>query len=127
MVGVYGGMKIPSVLAYINGFREGIAYFNTFVSKTKKVKYDNGGFVGNFAAGGKSQTTAEKLVNDGSEILLAVGGPQYKDAINAVKTRSNAKAIGVDVVTGGDNGVASKDKRYIFGSILKNLRKVTKK
>ena len=128
-VGIYGGAPIPSVNAYLSSFRQGVAYYNATTLHGEQVTLLNGGFVGNFKSGGKSKTISEKLVHDGANILLAVGGPQYKDAISAAKTNSSHKTmiIGVDVVTGGTNGVAFADKEYVFGSILKELTSVTKK
>ena len=127
-VGYYYGMAIPGPMSYINGFKKGIDYYNTHIKRDgdKEVVKVDGGAVGNFDAGGQSRTTANKLVNDDHvSVILAVGGPQYKDALAAVKA-SVAKDVIIGVDTIIENIVKLADEKdLVYGSILKSLKSMT--
>ncbi|WKX02258.1 BMP family ABC transporter substrate-binding protein [Candidatus Mycoplasma mahonii] len=125
-IGVYGGANIPPVTAFINPFKAGIGYFNEHLKalSAPDVAIEDGGFVDNFNVGGKSKTAADLLASEGVELLMAVGGPQYNDALAAVKATSHGQIIGVDVIL--HNIIGSSDQALVFGSITKALKKATK-
>lgn len=125
-IGVYGGLGIPSVNAYLNGVKEGVKFYNAHKPNaiTTDIVVEDAGFVGGFGTGGQSATLANKLVKNNNDLILSVGGPQYQDVLQSIKSASStAKLVGVDV---NIKGVVSEgDKKYVWGSILKNLRSVT--
>ena len=92
-VGTFGGMKIPTVTIFMDGFAQGVEYYNKQKGKDVKVlgwnaKSQDGQFVPQpdpfqNVAGGKS--TAQTLLNQGADIILPVAGNAGNGALQAVK------------------------------------------
>ena len=123
-IGIYGGMNIPSVNDYISGIKAGIKYFNENKEDSlEKVKIEDGGYVGNFETGNLSGTIATTLVSK-SDLVMAVGGPQFKDVLSAIKkdNSSTTKLVGVDV---NIELTHTTDTAHIWGSVLKGLKTMT--
>lgn len=104
-VGTFGGQKIPTVTIFMDGFAQGVEYYNTQKKKSVQVlgwdaKKQDGQFVPQpnpfqNVAGGK--TTAQTLVNQGADIILPVAGNAGNGALQVVKsTGGKANAIWVD-------------------------------
>lgn len=104
-VGTFGGQKIPTVTIFMDGFAQGVDYYNTQKKKSVQVlgwdaKKQDGQFVPQpnpfqNVAGGK--TTAQTLVNQGADIILPVAGNAGNGALQVVKsTGGKANAIWVD-------------------------------
>ena len=123
-IGIYGGMNIPSVNDYINGIKAGIKFFNdNKPDGLTTVKIEDGGYVGNFDPGKTSGTIATTLVSK-SDLVMAVGGPQFKDVLAAITaaTTSATKLVGVDVNIELTNKLKTA---HIWGSVLKGLKTMT--
>ena len=126
VVSYYGGQNIDTVNLYIKSFEQGIAYFNEKINKGILVDTENGGYAGNFNFGPKSKSNgiSKRLTANGADVLLSVGGEQYKDAIEWVKRikNKNAKIIGVDISLGNPLVTGPIDSKVVYGSILKNIK-----
>ena len=99
-VGTFGGAPIPTVTIYMDGFWEGVQYYNQQKKKDVKVvgwdeTTQKGSFTGDFEAKGKGQTVADGLIQQGADILFPVAGPAGLGGLQAAKEK-NAKAIWVD-------------------------------
>ena len=131
VVGVYGGMEIKTVTAYLNAFKNGIAYFDEklMAKGSKPVLIDDQKFAGNFGSSPESIKKAELLATNGSDIILSVGGSEYLDTLAQIQRIKNGKAkiIGVDTIIGKVEISGPVGKDFVFGSILKNLSDVTQK
>lgn len=104
-VGTFGGMKIPTVTIFMDGFAQGVDYYNTQKKKSVQVlgwdaKKQDGQFVPQpnpfqNVAGGK--TTAQTLINQGADIVLPVAGNAGNGALQVVQSSGGkASAIWVD-------------------------------
>jgi len=102
IVGVYGGLPIPPVTIFLDGFVQGVEYYNEQKGESVEVKgwdveAQNGSFIGGFAAGTESKQAAQTLIDAGADVLLPAGGPIFLSAAEAIRDSSKPIAlIGVD-------------------------------
>lgn len=92
-VGTFGGAPYPTVTIFMDGFAQGVTYFNKAKGKSVQVlgwnaaKQDGSFIPGNNpfgdVAGGKQQAT--NLVAQGADILLPVAGPSGEGALQVAK------------------------------------------
>ena len=125
VVGTYGGIQIPPVTIFMDGFVEGVAYHNEQKgTAVQALGWDataqNGSFTGNFDAGVDSKTLAQGLIDQNADVLLPVGGPIYKSAVEAVRDSGREIAmVGVDAdLTQTDPNAAD----LFLTSILKDIK-----
>ena len=124
VIGTFGGIKIPPVTIFMDGYADGAAYFNTKKGKNVKVlgwdvKAQNGAFTGGFAAGTEAQNAAQTLIDQNADVILPVGGPIFQSAGAAIV--SSGKPIGL---IGADADVFLTFPKYAdlyFSSIMKNV------
>ncbi|MFP7834082.1 BMP family lipoprotein [Marisediminicola sp. LYQ134] len=101
-VGTFGGLQFPSVTIFMDGFVDGVAYYNEEKSADVTVlgwdkEAQDGLFTGGFEANQTAKTTAEGLLDQGADVLLPVGGPIFISAGEAIRDRDDSAAlIGVD-------------------------------
>nr|WP_218853646.1 BMP family ABC transporter substrate-binding protein [Schumannella luteola] len=102
VVGTFGGIPIPPVTIFMDGFVDGVKYFNETKKKDVKVvgwdkDSQNGVFTGGFAAGVEAKTAAQGLLDQNADVLMPVGGPIYQSAAEAIRGKGGDIAlIGVD-------------------------------
>jgi basic membrane protein A len=78
-VGTFGGLKIPTVTIFMDGFAEGVRYFNQQKSKNVQVLgWDDakqaGLFTGDFEDKAKGQNNAQNLITQGADVIFPVAG-----------------------------------------------------
>lgn len=78
-VATFGGLKIPPVTIFMDGFVDGVAYYNQAKGKTVKVLgWDKakqaGSFADDFASPAKGKTLANTFVAQGADVVLPVAG-----------------------------------------------------
>ena len=101
-VGTFGGMQIPPVSIYMDGFVDGVAKFNSDKSKSVQTfgwdkATQKGSFTGGFAANDTAKQTAQGLLDQGADVILPVGGPIYISAAAAIRGQGkNTVMLGVD-------------------------------
>jgi basic membrane protein A len=101
-VGTFGGAQIPTVTIFMDGFAEGVAYYNKTKSKTVQVvgwdsATQKGLFTGDFESTAKGQQNAQNLVTQGADILFPVAGPAGIGGLQAAKASGGkVNAIWVD-------------------------------
>jgi len=102
VVGTFGGIQIPSVTVFMDGFADGVKYYNDQKKKNVKVvgwdvDSQKGVFTGGFEAGTDAKNAAQGLLDQNADVLLPVGGPIYQSAADAIKAKGGDIAlIGVD-------------------------------
>lgn len=125
-LGMFGGMKFPSVYSFMAGAKAGVLAYNTDNSTSHQVinlgSVDDH-YSGSFAPGGGT-AKANELITKGANVLLPVAGPQTKDAIDVVKGKANHFVIGVDVDA---TNLYKDDASLILTSITKGLKKSTER
>ena len=125
VVGTFGGMQFPTVTIFMDGFADGVAYFNSEKGKDVKVigwdvASQTGSFTGGFAAGVEAKSAAQTLIDQDADVILPVGGPIFLSAIEAINDSGKDIAmIGVDA----DLYETAPDAKALFlTSILKGIK-----
>ena len=125
IVGTFGGMQIPPVTIFMDGFADGVAYYNEQKGTNVQVlgwdvAAQTGSFTGGFAAGTEALTAAQSLIDQGADVILPVGGPIFQSAGEAIRSSGKEIAlIGVDA----DVYETSPDLADLFlTSIMKGIQ-----
>lgn len=123
-VGTVGGIKIPPVTIFMDGFVDGVAKYNEDKGASVgtvgwDVATQEGSFTNNFEANDDSKQAMQGVLDQGVDVLLPVGGPIYQSAAQAIREGgSNAVILGVD----SDLAVADPDVADItLVSIMKRI------
>ncbi|BDV29984.1 BMP family lipoprotein [Microbacterium terricola] len=99
-VGTFGGMNFPTVTIFMDGFKQGVEYWNEQKDDNVEVLgWDgtDGVFTGGFVANQDAINAAQGLVDQGVDVLLPVGGPIYQSAASVIRASDREIAlIGVD-------------------------------
>ncbi len=100
-VATYGGLKIAPVTVYMDGFQEGVQYYNTQKSKSVQVigwdeKAQNGSFAASFTDQNKGQQLATNFVNQGADVIFPVAGGTGLGSAAYAKSSGKATVIWVD-------------------------------
>lgn len=99
-VGTFGGMNFPTVTIFMDGFKQGVDYYNEQNGASVQViGWDgtDGVFTGGFTANQDAINAAQGLVDQGVDVLLPVGGPIYQSAASVIRASGRDIAlIGVD-------------------------------
>ncbi|HEX3540745.1 MAG TPA: BMP family ABC transporter substrate-binding protein [Acidimicrobiales bacterium] len=93
-VATFGGVKIPPVTIYMDGFVEGVNYYNSKHNKSVKVlgwdeKAQNGTFTGDFTDQSKGQNDTNTFIQQGADIIFPVAGNVGLGAAAAVQQAGN--------------------------------------
>jgi basic membrane protein A len=97
-VGTFGGMNIPTVTIFMEGFRQGVEYYNENEGGDVQLLGWNGksgSFTDDFEDKTKGQAIAEQMISQGADIVFPVAGPAGLGGLQAAKDR-DVKAIWVD-------------------------------
>jgi basic membrane protein A and related proteins len=101
-LGTFGGAKIPTVTIFMDGFSQGVDYYNKQKSADVQVlgwdaAKQDGQFTGDFNDTKGGQRTAQGLISQGADIVFPVAGPAGLGALQAAKgSGGKANAIWVD-------------------------------
>jgi basic membrane protein A len=98
IVGTFGGLNIPTVSIFMEGFRQGIDKFNQDNNKNVKLLGWNGkdgSFLNTFDDKSKGQSVAEGMIQQGADIIFPVAGPAGLGGLQAAKDKG-IHAIWVD-------------------------------
>ncbi len=102
VVGTFGGMNIPTVTIFMDGFAQGVEYYNeTKGTSVSVIGWDraaeDGSFTGGFEANDTARQIAQGLIDQNADIILPVGGPIYQSASAAIEDSGKDIALlGVD-------------------------------
>ncbi len=100
-VATYGGLKIAPVTVYMDGFQEGVAYYNKQKSKNVQVlgwdeAKQNGSFAASFIDQNKGQQLATNFVAQGADVIFPVAGGTGLGSAAYAKSSGKAVIIWVD-------------------------------
>jgi len=101
-VGTFGGMQIPSVAVFMDGFQLGVEKYNEDKSGAVEVfgwdtATQKGSFTGGFDANDTAKQTAQGVLDQGVDVILPVGGPIYQSAAAAIAdSGKDTLLVGVD-------------------------------
>ncbi|HEY7703762.1 MAG TPA: BMP family ABC transporter substrate-binding protein [Acidimicrobiia bacterium] len=104
IVGTYGGLNIPTVSIFMDGFARGVAHYNEIKGTSVTVlgwdtEAKEGNFTGSFDPTNPAVVTScQNLLDEGADIILPVGGIINLPCGTEIQTRGiEAALIGVDV------------------------------
>ena len=95
-VGTYGGLQIPTVTIFMEGFANGVAHYNLIKNKNVQVlgwntETKTGTFLGGFDDTTKALQTSISLEQQGADFIFPVaGGMQATTAANSQKTKKSS-------------------------------------
>ena len=126
-VGTFGGLKIPTVTIFMDGFSQGVAYYNEQKSADVQVLgWDAAKQDGQFVPGDApfenvkgGQQTAQGLISQGADIIFPVAGPAGEGALQAAKAsggKVNAMWVDTDGCVSAETYCAN-----IVSSVYKGL------
>jgi basic membrane protein A len=114
-IGTFGGIELPPVTVFMDGYMCGAAYYN----KQKGTSVEVLGrdlFTGNFESTDDGRSFGETLMDEGADIIMPVAGPVGLGTAAAVQERG-AMMIGVDA----DMYLTAPDfSDVMLTSVLKN-------
>ncbi len=123
VLGTFGGINIPPVTIFMNGFEAGMDHYNevhgtdvTLLGWDREAQ--EGLFTGDFEDQDKGKATAESLLDEGADVIMPVAGPVGLGAAAAVQESGDASMIWVDT----DGCVSAAEFCDLFlTSVMKNM------
>jgi basic membrane protein A len=94
-VATFGGQKLPTVTIYMDGFWDGVQYYNSKHGTHVQVlgwneQTQNGSFTGDFTNQTKGQTLTQTFISEGADIIFPVAGNVGLGAAKAVQQADTA-------------------------------------
>jgi len=120
-VGTYGGIKIPAVTSFMNGFLQGVNKYNdVHGTKVKVLGWDgnDGSFVNDFSSVDKGKQITQGFVDEGADIVFPVAGPIGLGTSALAKESGKFRVIGVDV----DQYLSNPEQQSVYlTSVIKKI------
>ena len=100
-VATFGGIQIPSVSVFMDGFADGVAAYNKAKgTDVQLLGWDkatqNGSFTQSFDDQALGKQQAQQFIDQGADIIMPVAGPVGLGAAAAAKENGSTLIIGVD-------------------------------
>jgi basic membrane protein A and related proteins len=94
-VATFGGQEFPTVTIYMDGFYDGVQYYNSKHGKNVQVlgwneKTQKGSFTGDFTNQTKGQTLTQTFISEGADVIFPVAGNVGLGAAKAVQDADSA-------------------------------------
>jgi basic membrane protein A len=124
-VATFGGLNIPPVTIYMDGFWEGVQYYNKQQSKNVQVlgwdenKPKAGTFAASFIDQNKGKSISQTFIGQGADVIFPVAGGTGLGA-GAAAAASNGKVSVIWVDTDGCESAAQYCKVFL-ASVTKGL------
>jgi basic membrane protein A len=101
-VGTFGGINIPTVSIFMDGYARGVAHHNEVKGTSVEVlgwniEAQDGSFTGNFESLDDGRAFAQSQVDEGADIIMPVAGPVGLGASQLASELGTFSIIGVDV------------------------------
>jgi basic membrane protein A and related proteins len=125
-VATFGGLKIPPVTVYMDGFQEGVEYYNKQKGKNVQVlgwdeAKQDGTFAQSFTDQNKGKTISQQFVQNGADVIFPVAGGTGLGA-GAAAQSSGGKVSVLWVDTDGCTS-APQFCPVFLSSVVKNITK----
>jgi basic membrane protein A len=120
-VGTYGGINLPTVSIFMDGFLAGVRYHNAQKgTEVEVIGWDgsDGLFTGDFSSQDKGRQTTDQLLQAGADIIMPVAGPVGLGSATAIEDAGRGKLIWVDT----DGFVSAPEfSDLMLTSVVKNI------
>jgi basic membrane protein A len=131
-VATYGGMKFGTVTIYMDGFWDGVQYYNKQHHKNVQVlgwsyPSQNGTFAGSFTNISAGQTIGNTFIHDGADIIFPVAGGVGLGTAKAIQT-ANGSGKNVAMFWVDTDGCVSASTycKYFITSVEKGIATAVK-
>lgn len=123
IVGTYGGVNIPPVTAFSDGFYLGVMAYNEANGTDVQVlgwdpEIEDGLFTGDFENTDNGRTMGETLLDAGADIIMPVAGPVGAGTLAVLEERGTGLLLGVDTDW---SAFYPEQADYILASALKRM------
>jgi basic membrane protein A len=129
-VATFGGLKIPPVTVFMDGFVDGVAYYNKAKSKSVQVlgwdkAKQNGTFAESFTDQNKGKTISSTFVAQGADVVMPVAGGTGLGAGDVAKASSGKVSV-IWVDQDGCNSAAQYCDVFLT-TVVKNITDAVQK
>ena len=126
-VATYGGQELPTVTIYMDGFWDGVAYYNQqHHTKVDVLGWDEqtqkGEFTNSFTDETAGQTITQTFIDEGADIIFPVAGDVGLGSLKAVAT-ADQQGQDVNMLWVDTDGCFSlpQDCKYFISSVTKGI------
>ncbi len=126
-VATYGGEAFGTVTIYMDGFWDGVQYYNSKHHTNVKVlgwneKTQKGNFIGNFTDLGAGQSLTNTFIGDGADVIFPVAGGVGLGTAKAVQT-ADAAGKNVSIEWVDTDGCVNSPQycKYFVTSVTKGI------
>ncbi|ORC15392.1 BMP family ABC transporter substrate-binding protein [Rothia nasimurium] len=128
-VATYGGAEFPTVTIFMDGFAQGVAYYNEQKGADVEVlgwntEAQSGTFTGDFEDAGKGKTNTQTFLDQGADIILPVAGPVGIGTLEAVQEYNSTNPENTASVIWVDSDGVETNPNFssiIMTSIMKKM------
>jgi basic membrane protein A len=131
-VATFGGQELPTVTIYMDGFWDGVQYYNKQHHKNVQVlgwneQTQKGSFTGDFTDQTKGQTTTQTFISENADIIFPVAGNVGLGAAKAVQ-QADAQGGDVNMLWVDTDGCVSAAQycKYFISSVTKGIQTAVK-
>jgi basic membrane protein A len=131
-VATYGGLPIGTVTIYMDGFWDGVQYYNTQHHANVQVlgwneKTQKGTFANSFTNLAAGQQIANTFINEGADVIFPVAGGVGLGTAKAVQTAdSSGKSVYMEWVDTDGCVSAAQYCKYFITSVTKGITSAVK-
>jgi basic membrane protein A len=127
-VATFGGQELPTVTIYMDGFWDGVQYYNSQHHANVQVlgwneQTQKGLFTGDFTNETKGQTVTQTLISEGADIVFPVAGNVGLGSAKAVQ-QADAQGGKVNMLWVDTDGCVSASQycQYFVSSVTKGIQ-----
>jgi basic membrane protein A and related proteins len=133
-VATFGGQKLPTVTIYMDGFADGVQYYNTqHHTNVTVLGWDEqtqaGSFTNSFTDLTAGQTTTQQFIQEGADVIFPVAGGVGLGAAKAVQDYDNAQGsqkVNMEWVDTDGCVSAAQYCKYFITSVEKGIQAAVK-
>jgi basic membrane protein A and related proteins len=132
IVATYGGEDFGTVTIYMDGFEDGVNYYNSQHHTNVKLigwneKTQKGSFIGNFTDVGAGQSLTNAFIGDGADVIFPVAGGVGLGTAKAVQIADAAgKHVTMEWVDTDGCISAAAYCKYMISSVTKGITEAVK-
>lgn len=129
-VATYGGVDIPTVTIFMDGYVDGVAHYNETHGEDVEVlgwnkESQSGSIVGTFEDQSKGKAVSDEFYNAGADIIMPVAGPVGAGTLASAKEGEDRKVIWVDADGYETNSSDPEAQSVILTSVMKEMTVAT--
>ena len=125
-VGTFGGVQLPTVTIFMDGFADGVARYNKDKgANVQLIGWDKasqkGLFAETFEDKAKGTQIAEQLIQQGADVIMPVAGPVGQGTLSSVRQKNDAGGTNAVIWVDSDGYTSSGDGSIIMTSVVKEI------